>query len=257
MGWCERLAILPFSKEFVVKERLISIATLPNAISTSRAIIAWVSVALIWRSIAYRQTCSATFWLCAFVFAVALDALDGWVARRLGTSSSLGSYIDILMDRLTEYPAWILLSYLVPLLRPIILVIVIRDVLVDGVKLASAYRGIEMERGVPKMIAPAELLVNHPASKTAYNTVKVLAIIIGLGSVIYSKELHLVAVILLAIHALYCVLRGLGSMLELRSIWSTRRSSYSQRTFLRYVFQCAIGLVVLGIIIGSFLHPKP
>lgn len=228
--------------------------TLPNAISTGRAIIAWIAIASIWHCVANGLVASASFWLCMFVLAVALDALDGWVARKLGIKSSLGSYVDIFMDRLTEYPAWILLSYLDPSLRALIVIVVVRNILVDGVKFEAAYKGIAMEAGVPKMIAPAELLVNHPVSKTAYNVIKILAIVLSLGCMIFSKKLHLVAIVLLAAHTLFCALRGFGSILEMRSIWLTAPCRNTQRAIVRYIVQCTVGLIVLGVILGGYLH---
>jgi phosphatidylglycerophosphate synthase len=194
------------------------VITAPNAISVFRTILAWVAIAALWQCIVTGARASAPFWLGLFVLAVALDALDGWLARRYDTASSIGSFVDILADRLTEYPGWILLGYAVPSLLLLVLVIVARNVLVDGVKLEAARKGITMKSGVPKMSAAGELIVNHPVCKTLHNVLKLTAIILGLAGVLFLPQLQIAAFIVLAIHTVFCILRGLGSVLELRSI---------------------------------------
>jgi hypothetical protein len=59
------------------------------------------------------------------ILAFATDALDGYVARRLGESSRFGDMLDIAVDRIVEITLWIVLADLdlvpvwVPILYPI------------------------------------------------------------------------------------------------------------------------------------------
>lgn len=194
------------------------------------------------------------FWLAVFILSIALDALDGWLARKLGSSSSVGSFIDILADRLTEYPAWILLSYGNPSLRVIMLIIIARNLMVDMVKLEAVRRGIIMEAGVPKMSGFGEFVVNHPACKTAHNIFKLAAIVLSLAGAFYIwRPLQLAALAALLLHAVFCAVRGPGSILELRSIWRAARHDRTNEIVLRYAFQCGIGVLTLGVVLGSYL----
>jgi CDP-diacylglycerol--glycerol-3-phosphate 3-phosphatidyltransferase len=227
--------------------------TLPNAISLCRTIIAWIAIMFLWQCLESGDVNQAPFWLAVFVFAVALDALDGWLARSLNVESSVGSYVDIIADRLTEYPAWILLSHVDSSLRGLVLVIVARNLVIDGVKLESVRRGIVMESGVPKMSTFGELLVNHPVNKTAHNILKASAIVLGLAGMLHFPGLRFAAVVVLVVHTAFCLLRGLGSILELPSIWRATPQGRTNGAVGQYVFQCTVGLVVLIVILGGYL----
>ncbi len=63
-----------------------------------------------------------------------LDSLDGWVARRRGETSLLGSVLDIATDRTLEYVLWVVYAHLglIPVIVPII--VLIRGTAVDAVR---------------------------------------------------------------------------------------------------------------------------
>ena len=73
--------------------------------------------------------------------AIALDALDGIVARRMGLASKLGGLLDITADRIVEHVYWITfaVAHVVPLWMP--LVVVTRSFLVDAVRGLASVRG--------------------------------------------------------------------------------------------------------------------
>ena len=75
------------------------------------------------------------------VVAIAMDALDGIVARRMGLTSKLGAVLDITADRIVEHVYWITFAVIqmVPLWIP--LVVVTRSFVVDAV------RGFALARG--------------------------------------------------------------------------------------------------------------
>ena len=75
-----------------------------NLISLFRVILAFALLVML----QYNQT--KVFFITAVVLTlivVLLDALDGWVARKLNEQSKLGSVIDILGDRIVENAYWI------------------------------------------------------------------------------------------------------------------------------------------------------
>ena len=85
----------------------------------------------------------AEYWATAvFVAAMATDQVDGWLARRQGKSSALGSVLDPVADKILVvamlimvvgagvFPAWM------------VALIVAREFLVSGLRLAAIERGV-------------------------------------------------------------------------------------------------------------------
>ena len=75
-----------------------------NLISLFRVILAFALLLLL------KCFVTQTYYIVAVVLTlivVLLDALDGWVARKLNEQSKLGSVIDILGDRVVENAYWI------------------------------------------------------------------------------------------------------------------------------------------------------
>lgn len=219
---------------------------LPSAIGVVRTVLGWIAVFMMGRALDAGQVNTTVLWFGVFVFAVALDALDGWVARRLQVASSLGSYVDILADRLTEYPAWLLLASAAPRLGPLVVVIVVRNLLVDFVKFEATRKGVTMEAGVPKMNRIGEFLVNHPFCKTMHNVLKLVALFAGFGYACFVTTWLLAAAMgALTLHVLFCSARGLCSLVELRTIWRSKQGTRSTSDLWRYAFQVTIGIVAV------------
>jgi len=83
------------------------------------------------------------YWATAvFCVAMATDWLDGWIARRRGTTSAIGSLLDPIADKVLVlavlvmligegvWPAWMVAA------------IVARELLVSGLRLAAIERGV-------------------------------------------------------------------------------------------------------------------
>jgi CDP-diacylglycerol--glycerol-3-phosphate 3-phosphatidyltransferase len=77
------------------------------------------------------------FILVIFMF----DTLDGWVARKRGEASLLGSVLDIATDRSLEYVLWVVYAHLglIPLVVP--LIVLIRGTTVDAVRAVGMKSG--------------------------------------------------------------------------------------------------------------------
>lgn len=77
-----------------------------------------------------------------FMAAMATDQIDGWLARRRGTSSPLGKLLDPVADKV------LVLATLVMLIGEgvapawIVALIVVREILVSGLRLAAVERGV-------------------------------------------------------------------------------------------------------------------
>jgi CDP-diacylglycerol--glycerol-3-phosphate 3-phosphatidyltransferase len=107
-----------------------------NIITIARLLLLFVVIALIYFGNVQVIT------LCIFLLAVvfASDGLDGWVARRRGSTSQFGAMFDIAGDRVVENALWIVFADLdlIPVWVP--LLVMTRGFLVDGLR-ALSYSG--------------------------------------------------------------------------------------------------------------------
>lgn len=77
-----------------------------------------------------------------FVIAMATDQVDGWLARRRGMSSALGKLLDPVADKVLVLAALVMLvgEGVVP--AWMVALIVVREILVSGLRLAALERGV-------------------------------------------------------------------------------------------------------------------
>lgn len=99
--------------------------TLPNVITFARLVAAPITV---W--------CILTdAWLAAFVLFVAAgvsDALDGYLARRFGRETTLGSYLDPIADKVLMAGVYVSLGARGHLPLLVVILVVFRDVIIIG-----------------------------------------------------------------------------------------------------------------------------
>lgn len=111
---------------------------LPNLLSLSRiAAIPFLAALVLWQA-------PAAGWFAAVLFCVAAatDFLDGWFARRRDLGSDFGRLIDPIADKLLVIAALVLLvaTDRAPIIAA--LVIVLREVLISGLREYLSGRGI-------------------------------------------------------------------------------------------------------------------
>ena len=101
-----------------------------NIITISRFPLLFIYLAILYYGGDTLQYLNVPFIIIIFLF----DTLDGWVARRRGETSLLGSVLDIATDRTLEYLLWVVFAHLglIPLVIPII--VLIRGTSVDAVR---------------------------------------------------------------------------------------------------------------------------
>lgn len=114
----------------------------PNILSSVRILLAPIFVLLYLQDeILYRS-------LSVGVFAVAAltDYFDGYIAREFNAGSKLGNFLDPLADKILTFSGFIVLPVIAPTIFPLIPVIIIicRDVLVTGLRMAADKRAIEL-----------------------------------------------------------------------------------------------------------------
>lgn len=109
-----------------------------NLITIGRLILLFVIIALIY----YGNVTIITILMPAIAFVIALDGLDGWVARRRQSTSQFGAVFDIAGDRVVENALWVVFAHLhlVPVWVP--LLVLTRGFIVDSLRSLSYSQGM-------------------------------------------------------------------------------------------------------------------
>lgn len=197
-----------------------SLATRANLVTLVRTCLAFVVVAMLYAG--------SELYVGAFALtlvAIWMDAADGWVARRFGEESRLGAVIDILFDRVVEMIYWIVFAALgwLPVWVP--LVVVVRGLLVDGVRALAFERGLTAFGSTTMMKSPlGRLLVSSRFSRSLYGVSKALAF--SLMILAYAAGLPagvqevLLAAALVAVYfsVFLCVARGIPVLAEAKRL---------------------------------------
>lgn len=109
-----------------------------NLITFGRIILLFVAVGMLYTD---------NYWLIFFsgiliALVILADGLDGWVARRRGSTSELGAVLDIAGDRVVENVLWVVFAHLqlIPVWAP--LIVITRSFSVDVVRSAMLSRGM-------------------------------------------------------------------------------------------------------------------
>lgn len=118
-------------------------------------------------------TPSACFWAAmVYMFTAVTDALDGWLARKMGLISILGKFLDPLADKLLVMASLVWLSYLGRLPLPGVIAVIImvgRELGVTALRTIALSEGVVMaagqggkEKTALQMVAILLLIVHHP-----------------------------------------------------------------------------------------------
>ena len=109
-----------------------------NLITIARLILLFVVIAMIhFRPVAFAL---ASMILLGVVFAG--DGLDGWVARKRGSTSPFGAVFDIAGDRIVETVLWVYFAWerVIPLWAPFL--VIVRGGIVDALRSMSYVEGM-------------------------------------------------------------------------------------------------------------------
>ena len=188
-----------------------------NLVSLLRTLLGLVVIGLLFIP-------SQAIYLLCFVLTViviAMDALDGYLARKLNESSKLGAVIDILGDRVIEQVYWVTFLALgwLPLWVP--LVVIVRGIVVDGLRSVAFEQGYTAFGQASMQQSPiGKLLVSSNFSRTAYAVAKAVAFAFmilghtpGFASSL-SQPITAVGLICTYIAVAFCVVRGLPVLIE-------------------------------------------
>lgn len=154
-----------------------------------------------------------------------MDALDGWVARRLGESSKFGAVIDILGDRVVEMTFWIVFVAFGWLPVWVAIIVAARGILIDGIRALALERGMTAFGSTSMMRSPVgRLLVSSRFSRGLYGVGKAAAfclmILLFTPGLLpeATAALRPLAYATVYLTLLLCVIRGIPVLLESRSL---------------------------------------
>ena len=143
-----------------------------NLVSLIRTLLGLLTVSLLF--IPTQAVYLSCFGLTIAV--IAMDALDGYLARKLNESSKLGAVIDILGDRIVEQAYWVAFVTLGWLPMWVALTVIVRGIVVDGLRSMALEQGYTAFGASSMQQSPlGRLLVSSNFSRTTYAVCKALA----------------------------------------------------------------------------------
>jgi CDP-diacylglycerol--glycerol-3-phosphate 3-phosphatidyltransferase len=203
----------------------------PNGITAARILGAFVAVALFrFSGVDVRLGLAAVL---VTILTIALDGLDGYVARRKGMATALGAQFDILGDRAVEnlYFTFFATAGAISVWVPVFFFV--RGTLTDFVRSAAARQG-RSGFGKESMLEGwwGRAVVASRASRVAYASLKCLCFVVLGMEVSCAHVVHSAAMAawLPALHGwasgivgatvIFCLLRAAPVLWEGRRFWS-------------------------------------
>ncbi len=185
----------------------------------------------IYLGILYYGNQNLLYWNVPFIiFIFLLDSLDGWVARKRGESSLLGSVLDIATDRTLEYVLWVVFSHLglIPVIVP--LIVLLRGTTVDAVRSVGMKSGLS---AFDQIQSPwSRFLVSSRFMRATYGVAKAVAA--GTLSLVWALQVdgspwfqafHTAGLVFTWLSVFLCVIRGLPVLIEGFNSLSGQRTS--------------------------------
>lgn len=198
-----------------------------NLISLIRTLLAILIVGLL-----FIPTQAIYVW-CFFltIVVIAMDGVDGYVARKYNEVSKVGALIDILGDRIVEQIYWVVFLALgwLPVWVP--LVVIIRGVLVDGLRSVALEQGFTAFGMQQSFLG--RLLVSSKFSRITYAVAKAVAFTLmilghtpGLAPKM-AQVITLLGLIATYISVAFCVVRGLPVLVESKRFFDMSQTNES------------------------------
>ncbi len=186
-----------------------------NLITLSRFPLLFIYLAIM-----YFGGETALLWNVPFIVLIfSMDTLDGWIARKRGEASLLGSVFDIATDRTLEYVLWVVYAHLglISVLVPII--VLIRGTSVDAIRSIGMKEGVSAFEQIQSPVN--RFLVSSRFMRAVYGTVKAaaagfltLAYALNSGGTYLSSLINQIAIALTWISVFVCVIRGVPVLIE-------------------------------------------
>ncbi len=190
-----------------------------NLITLTRLLLLFLLVCMAYRAAPQWQLLDAPLLL----LIIALDGLDGYVARRRGETSVFGSIFDIAVDRVVELILWVVLGHLALIPMWVAVVFIVRGTIVDSIRY-GAISGGETAFGMMRT-SWGRFLVAGRFMRALYGTVKAMTfawvlLLQPLPALVpetwtaWSTGLGLVTNVLVLASVGLCLARGLPVVIE-------------------------------------------
>jgi CDP-diacylglycerol--glycerol-3-phosphate 3-phosphatidyltransferase len=165
------------------------ILTLPNTITLAR-----ISVVPF---LFFLLMSPGPFWslvlAALFVLASITDFLDGFIARKYNLITTMGKFLDPLADKLIVNTAMILMIPIGRIDAWIVVMIIMRDLIVDGIRSIASSEGIYIQASVlgkqktlAQIIAVTALMIHYPFFGLDAHFVGTVVLYVALLLTIYS-----------------------------------------------------------------------
>lgn len=157
------------------------------------------------------------------ILIIALDGLDGWVARKRGEESVFGATFDIAADRIVENVLWVVLAHLNLIGVWVPLLFIVRGNLVDAIRSKGAEKGTAafdmMKSSVGRFLVAGKFMRIAYAAVKAVTFAWVLLwqpfpVLAPDFWAAWSDPIGAVSMTLVVASATMCVLRGLPVVIE-------------------------------------------
>ncbi len=129
----------------------------------------------------------------SFVLAALTDFLDGFVARRYNMITTMGKFLDPLADKLIVNSAMILMIPIGRIDAWIVVIIIVRDFIVDGIRSIASSEGIYIQASIlgkqktlAQIIAVTALMIHYPFLGLDAHAVGTMILYVALLLTIYS-----------------------------------------------------------------------
>jgi len=148
---------------------------IPNLVIGGRVALAFVAVGML----ALDSPGLAWGAVVLTVVVIAMDGLDGYLARRLGLASELGAVVDITADRIVEHIFWIAFAVFGQVGLWVPLVVMTRSFVVDaGRGLALAHGKTAFGDSTMMRSAVSRFLTGSRFMRTTYAAAKTVAFVL-------------------------------------------------------------------------------
>lgn len=128
-----------------------------------------------------------------FVLASITDFLDGFIARKYNLITTMGKFLDPLADKLIVNTAMILMIPIGRIDAWIVVMIIMRDLIVDGIRSIASSEGIYIQASVlgkqktlAQIIAVTALMIHYPFFGLDAHFVGTVVLYVALLLTIYS-----------------------------------------------------------------------
>lgn len=130
-----------------------------------------------------------------FIIAAITDLLDGYIARKYGIVTKLGQFLDPVVDKLMISTAMILMIPIDRIPAWIVVLIIMRDVFVDGLRSIASTEGVVID---------ASLMGKR---KTLCQIIAVSALIIHYDT-IFGLDAHVIGIVILYLALVFTLYSG-------------------------------------------------